>query len=84
MKTITATEASRNFSNVLDAVERGEEITVTRNGVPLVRLLRAHRNTGGALREALADLPPLDDGFEAELEETRALLTLPEPAWNDD
>ena len=32
MKLISATTASRQFSDLLDAVERGESITVTRGG----------------------------------------------------
>jgi hypothetical protein len=31
MKTMTATEASRHFSDLLDAVERGETITIVRD-----------------------------------------------------
>ncbi|MDT5040962.1 MAG: hypothetical protein QOE51_1947, partial [Actinoplanes sp.] len=30
MKTMTATEASRNFSDLLDLVERGETVRITR------------------------------------------------------
>jgi antitoxin (DNA-binding transcriptional repressor) of toxin-antitoxin stability system len=30
MRTMTATEASRNFAELLDAIERGETVTITR------------------------------------------------------
>ncbi len=40
MKTLTVTEAARNFSRVLDEVERGqEEIVLVRNHRQIVRLI---------------------------------------------
>ena len=55
MKTITATEAARNFSRVLDMLEHGsEEIVVLRNNHPVAKLIPgAPRMTA---LEALADL----------------------------
>lgn len=32
-------EAKNNFSKLLDMVERGEEVTITRNGKPVARLI---------------------------------------------
>lgn len=37
-KIMTATEVSRNFSEVLDAVEAGDEITITRGNKPVAVL----------------------------------------------
>jgi len=49
MRTITATEAARNFSHLLDLMERGdEEIIITRNRHAVARLL-----PGGARMTAL-------------------------------
>jgi prevent-host-death family protein len=55
MRTLTATEAARNFSRVLDSLERGsEEIVILRNSQPVAKLVPgAHRMTA---LEALADL----------------------------
>lgn len=39
VKSITATEASRNFSEVLDQVEAGEEIVITRGKKEIARLV---------------------------------------------
>lgn len=40
MKTLSATEVARNFSAVLDAVERDqEEIVLVRNARPIARLI---------------------------------------------
>src|SRR5580704_6928062 len=57
MKTMTATEASRHFSDLLDAVERGETITIVRGNHPVAEIGPAHRRTGADLRAALADVP---------------------------
>ena len=46
MKTMTATEASRHFSDLLDAVERGETITIIRGSHPVAEIGPAHRRTG--------------------------------------
>lgn len=75
MSEISATEAARNFADLLDAIEhRGEHFTITRRGKvvaqlePVVagrgadakRLLRAHR---------------VDDGWVDDLAAVRALVT---------
>ena len=55
MKTLTATEAARNFSKVLDMLEHGsEEIIILRNNHPVAKLVPgAPRRTA---LEALSDL----------------------------
>jgi antitoxin (DNA-binding transcriptional repressor) of toxin-antitoxin stability system len=53
VKTLTATEASRGFSGLLDAVERGETIAVTRGGRAIAEIHPAPRKTGRDLRLAL-------------------------------
>jgi antitoxin (DNA-binding transcriptional repressor) of toxin-antitoxin stability system len=55
MRTMTATEVSRNFRKVLDSLERGnDEIVVVRHHHPIARLIPgAPRMTA---LEALADL----------------------------
>ena len=40
MRKIGAFEAKNKLDAVLDAVERGEEITITRRGKPVARLVR--------------------------------------------
>jgi prevent-host-death family protein len=49
MKEITAVEAKVRFGSVLDAVERGEEVVVTRNGKRVARIVPA--NEPGMSRE---------------------------------
>ena len=74
MKTMTATEASRHFSDLLDAVERGETITIVRGSRPVAEIGPAHRRTGADLRAALADVPPPDEEFGRNIAEAVALV----------
>ncbi|MPZ98028.1 MAG: type II toxin-antitoxin system prevent-host-death family antitoxin [Dehalococcoidia bacterium] len=63
MKTIGAYEAKTNFSKLLEAVGRGEEITITKHGVPVARLVPAERRRSTEEFEAL--LREMDDFREA-------------------
>ena len=45
---MTATEASRNFSDLLDAIERGETVTITRGHHAVAEMRPARRRTGAA------------------------------------
>ncbi len=74
MKTMTATEASRHFSHLLDAVERGETITNVSGSHPVAEIGPAHRRTGADLRAALADVPPPDEEFGRDIAEAVALV----------
>ena len=71
---MTATEASRHFSDLLDAVERGETITIVRGSHPVAEIGPAHRRTGADLRAALADVSPPDDTFSRDIAAAVALL----------
>lgn len=74
MRRMTATEAARAFSDVLNRVAAGEEIEVTRNGATVAvigpprdaRLVSPER-----LREIMASAPPVDEDFVRDLEEIR-------------
>ncbi len=85
MRIVTATSASRGFSDILDAVERGEEITITRGGRAIAEIRPLRRRTVADLRTRLADAPGLDPHFEEDLESATALLTRDEgDPWADD
>ncbi|HEU0318131.1 MAG TPA: type II toxin-antitoxin system prevent-host-death family antitoxin [Solirubrobacteraceae bacterium] len=80
---MTATEAARTFSDVLNRVAAGEEVEVTRSGAPVavigpprVRLVSAAR-----LRELLATAPRPDDGFDGELRALRDGIEPPRNQW---
>ncbi|TWP37625.1 type II toxin-antitoxin system Phd/YefM family antitoxin [Leekyejoonella antrihumi] len=64
MREMTASEASRSFSAVLDSAERGETIVVTRAGRRVATIAPAPRANGAALRavfERWHSNPALDD-----------------------
>lgn len=63
MRTVTATEASRRFSDLLDAIEAGESVTVTRGNRPIAEIRPAPRRTGRGLRAALDGIEPPDESF---------------------
>ncbi|MFC7280236.1 type II toxin-antitoxin system Phd/YefM family antitoxin [Paractinoplanes rhizophilus] len=71
---MTATEASRNFSDLLDAIERGETVTITRGNHPVAEIGPARRRTGADLRTALAGIPTPDDRFADDIAAAVALL----------
>ena len=83
MKELSATDAARHFSEVLDAVEhRGERFTVTRKGRPVARIEPAKKSTGADVKELLRRYPP-DPAWAREIRETRALLTMEDRDWPD-
>lgn len=84
MRTITATEASRNFSDLLDAIERGETVTITRGHHAVAEMRPARRMTGADLREALENVPPPDDRFVEDISGALALISSEEAdPWAD-
>lgn len=73
MIAVTATQAARNFANILDQVERGETIVITRDGVPIGRLSPERLTSAERLKAALRD-NPADGGFADDLEAVHADL----------
>ena len=58
MRTMTATQASRHFSELLDAIESGETVTITRGDKPVAEIGPARRSVGAELREVLDGIEP--------------------------
>jgi prevent-host-death family protein len=75
MRTMTATEASRKFSDLLDAIERGETVTITRGNRAIAEIRPARRRSGADLRAALEGIPAPDDRFADDVAGAVALLT---------
>jgi prevent-host-death family protein len=67
MIAVTATQAARSFANILDAVEHGETVVITRDGVPVGRLVPDRRTSADRLKTALLD-NPADPGFADDLD----------------
>lgn len=75
VRTMTATEASRNFSDLLDAIERGETVTITRGRHVVAEIRPARRRTGADLRAALENIPPPDDQFTGDIADALAMIS---------
>jgi prevent-host-death family protein len=73
MRTMTATQAARNFAGLLDAVEHGEVIVITRDGLTVGRFVPERRTAADRLKDALRDHAP-DPGFADDVEAARADL----------
>lgn len=68
---MTATQATRNFAGLLDAVEHGETVVITRDGVTVGRFMPERRTTADRLKAALHDHAP-DPAFADDLDAVRA------------
>jgi prevent-host-death family protein len=82
---VTATEAARNLSDLLNRVlYRGERFTVVRGGEDVAAIVpaAAARVTLGELRRALAGLPAPDNEFLSDLERIRGEQPPAEPSWH--
>lgn len=85
MTTVSARDASRGFSALLDRVERdGEEYTVVRDGRVIARIVPATSRTVAGFLARRAGRLPLDDDFAADAEGAGHLLTLSaDDPWHD-
>jgi prevent-host-death family protein len=83
MRSVSATEAARNFADVLDAVEsRGETFVVVRRGRPVARIGPAEAGRGAAVKELLRDAPR-DPAWVDDVRRMRAALQVEERRWRD-
>jgi len=89
---MTATEASRKFSALLDLIEeKGEPVIITRDGKSIARMEpEGVRQPNGARinewveqRAASGEPPAFGDDFLQELQEMRELLLPPRDPWED-
>jgi antitoxin (DNA-binding transcriptional repressor) of toxin-antitoxin stability system len=75
MRIVTAREASRNFSELLDVIERGETVMITRGHHAIAEMRPARRKTGADLRAALDHIPPPDDRFADDISRALAVIS---------
>ena len=83
MRVMTATEASRSFAALLDEVERGQTIVVTRGGRRVAAIGPISANNGAAVKTLLA-AGAVDDEFAADVLAARDAVSLEGPAWPAD
>jgi len=82
VRDISATEAARNFSEVLDAVEhRHETFVVIRKGRSVARITPAVAASGRAVKDLLLAHRP-DPTWGRELRTMRSKLLTEERDWN--
>ena len=62
MRTIGSFDAKTNFSALLERVERGEQIVITRRGKPVARLMPIAGPPKGKVSNAMAKLRELRKG----------------------
>ncbi len=78
MPEITATEASRSFADLLDAVEhRGETFVIVRRGKVIAQLEPARVASGARAKEILRR-HRVDDAWSGEVSELRSQLVAEE------
>jgi prevent-host-death family protein len=83
VRQLSATDAARRFSDVLDRVESGgESFVVVRRGRAVATIGPASGGTGGALREALRAHRP-DAEWAAELRDLREAVGPGTDPWRD-
>lgn len=59
MRDIQASEAKTHLPEILDAVERGETVRITRHGRPIARLVPEARRRQDEIDEAIANIRKL-------------------------
>ena len=80
VRTLTDTEASRQFSTLLDSIEAGNVVVVTQGNRPIADISPVTRRIGRDLRTALEEIPPPDEKFIADVAEAVNFVT---PARTD-
>jgi len=80
---MTATDAARRFSDVLNRVAAGEEIEVTRSGVPVALIAppKAQLVSASRFRDLIASAPKPDDDFSADVRAARESVRPAESPW---
>jgi antitoxin (DNA-binding transcriptional repressor) of toxin-antitoxin stability system len=78
MTEITATDAARNFADLLDAIEhRGEHFTIVRRGKAIAHLEPATRGRGADVKALLRRHRP-DPGWAEDVHSVRELVEVEE------
>jgi prevent-host-death family protein len=83
MARMTATDAARNFSQLLNRVASGEEIEVIRSGatVAVISPPKSWLISAERFRELIATTPAPDAEFADEIRAARESARPPEDAW---
>ncbi|WP_244857491.1 type II toxin-antitoxin system Phd/YefM family antitoxin [Agromyces archimandritae] len=80
---MSATEASRSFAALLDGVEQGESVIVTRAGRRIAEIRPAGAGNGRVFADFLWSTG-VDLEFASDVRAAREAVRLDEPAWPAD
>jgi prevent-host-death family protein len=80
---MTATDAARSFSDVLNRVADGEEIEITRSGasVAVISPPKGKLISAARFRELIAFAPLPDAGFVDDVQAIRVSVAAPKDPW---
>jgi antitoxin (DNA-binding transcriptional repressor) of toxin-antitoxin stability system len=80
---MTATEAARTFSAVLNRVAAGEEVEITRSGAPVAIITqpKARLMSAARFRALIASAPRPDDDFAGDVRAAREAVGPPGTVW---
>ena len=82
MRDISATDAARRFSELLDDVEhRGESFVVVRRGRAVARIVPAPSANGRALKDLLLSTT-IDRSWADDVAAARSLVSVEERPWD--
>lgn len=83
MSRMSATEAARSFSEVLNRVTAGEEVEVTRSGAPVAVIgpAKLHLVSAERFRDLIAGAPQPDENFADDVRAIRAAVGPPGESW---
>jgi prevent-host-death family protein len=74
MKTVGAYEAKTHLSDLLDEVEAGTDITITRYGRPVARLLPAEEDSSASTEETISTIRSFREGNKLGDDELSSLI----------
>ena len=84
MRTVTVTEASRVFADLLDAIAAGDTVIITRDNRSVAEMRPTRASTGRNLQATLQATTPPDDQFAADIAEAvSGLVTENADTWAD-
>ncbi len=63
MSKVGSYEAKTHLPQLLNRVQQGEEITITRRGVPIAKLVPVNRTSRKEIQEAIEEIRSLRKGF---------------------
>jgi len=83
VRTVTAAEAHRSFAALLDEVEQGQTVIVTRGGRRIAKIEPIASGNGTEVL-ALLEAPDVDDGFGTDVLAARECVNSAPAAWRED